>query len=114
MIEVTGINGILRLRFGYDAATIEDVKLIPERSWNPTLRCWEVPSFYLPQLEDILQRWDVDIAKSAYNEYKKSITTDIEVAKTMTPEGFKGKLKPFQNIGLFLLSVFLIHVIQSK
>ena len=99
MINVIGVNGILRLRFGYDAATIEDVKLIPERSWNPTLRCWEVPSFYLPQLEDILQRWDVDIAKSAYDEYKKSITTDIEVAKTMTPEGFKGKLKPFQNIG---------------
>jgi integrase/recombinase XerD len=33
----------LRLSFPYDVPTIEAIKLLPQRRWDPDLKCWEVP-----------------------------------------------------------------------
>ena len=38
-----GGNNTIHLSFPYDIPTIDRVKQLPQRRWNPDIKCWEVP-----------------------------------------------------------------------
>ncbi|MDG1478231.1 MAG: exodeoxyribonuclease VII large subunit [Myxococcota bacterium] len=44
----------LKVRFGYDAGLVDEIKRLPQRRWDGAERCWFVPAEYAGELLEIL------------------------------------------------------------
>jgi exodeoxyribonuclease VII large subunit len=54
----------LKVRFGYDADLVEEIKRLPQRRWDGGSRCWLVPAEYAGELLEILDGRDFEIDES--------------------------------------------------
>jgi SWI/SNF-related matrix-associated actin-dependent regulator 1 of chromatin subfamily A len=104
------------IKFDYNAKLVNEVKLIPGRSFNPALKCWTIPfsKKSVIELERFIENNEFscegdlaekirDLKAEALNQGKKQeeniVSSQAYDAEIDIP-GLKGTLRPFQKAGV--------------
>lgn len=78
-VQITALNQHLQIRFNYDSTLIEQVRKLPNRRWNASLKCWIVPQ--TPGMNISIVRQFQGIAKIKFNKEIKPAQVDKESVK---------------------------------
>lgn len=107
-VEVTeGIAEKYWVRFEYNPALVETIKLVPGRRWDKPRKVWQVPYESGPELARILRQRTGHapaIIMDVYNRWRASLNVTLEKSQAtdanIKVEGLAGTLKPFQKAGV--------------
>ena len=62
-IRILGIPKMMKLSFPYNQQLIEQIKTIPQRSWNPNDKTWEIPDEFLATAINYIRPHYPDVAQ---------------------------------------------------
>jgi SWI/SNF-related matrix-associated actin-dependent regulator 1 of chromatin subfamily A len=101
VVTVQALEDKLYIKFPYDPTTVERVKTIPGRRWNPEEKVWTVPVNALTQVAVTFPRARYigeELGKQANGILVGMKTRKAE--KAPQPAGLNIKLRPFQSVAV--------------
>src|SRR6185437_7550028 len=70
MINIRKVNDKLNVWFEYDTDTVNKIKTIPGRTYNPSNKSWDMPLQAIHKLKNMFEPICLSIAKDIDQEYK--------------------------------------------
>lgn len=110
MMKVIKINESLNVSFSYDAKTVEKIKTIPGRKYNPDNKSWDIPLYAIKKLLEL------------FNEDELYISDDVDIDYVKPKYDFKTELdtigsndlRIFAKWGLDMLPDYFYQVAASS